>query len=242
MIKNLLNCSVKQGYFPSTNQSISEISKADSLIKKIIKIVKFIILIPGLVIYDLSHHLSNLFKRDVKKVSLLDRFFSSFTESKVTIIKTVLAGTSLFGIIHYALKKLPNQQDPRPLLSNKSWVLLATTILGAVFCKKGVEDARKKFESYNDKTNTTPEDLKIIRKLNAISSAKSVVDVSNEEKRNDNLQLMSKAQDAIDSLKDSLKNGDFEEYSFMEMFFAIIALNLDKNQIGKISAKIKENT
>jgi len=104
-------------HFPERQKAFAKIYNK-STVSKIIEVVKFIILMSWMLISDSVLYLSKLIRRDIKKVSIMDKFFDilAFTKPKVLnafkmskgftakhkskIIKTTAVGTFLLGAVY----------------------------------------------------------------------------------------------------------------------------------------------
>jgi len=226
MIKNLLNRPVDQRYLPNIQNAFSDIAKSDSLIKKITNVVKLIILLPWLVVKDSTFHLINFFKKDSRKISFTDRFFSSLTRSQVKIIKTALAGASILGVIYYNLNLSPNKPPvDSGLLRHWGWISVAA-IFGVTFVVKGIKDARESLFNNDDHDD---------RRITSILKAKAI-NLNNPDI--EGVRLIEAANDAIDSLMSS-KIPTWKEFSLTE-FFEIIALKLEAIQLESLRTKINK--
>ncbi len=134
MIKCLFDDRVCEGYFPKTQMAYVKISNK-STVSKMIEVVKFIILMPWLLINDSASHLSKLIRRDVKKVSIMDKFLDASYLAKLKmlnafkiskdlaikhqpkIIKTALVGTFLLGGVYSS----PSLQELFGVSQNRQW-------------------------------------------------------------------------------------------------------------------------
>ncbi len=100
---SLLNISTQTTSFPHIRRETSEISRTNSLIKKIILVAKLVIILPLLVVKDSAYYLRKNFKRKVEKYSLFDKvFLASYSKIKnrPLIAKTALVGSFLLGAFY----------------------------------------------------------------------------------------------------------------------------------------------
>ncbi len=105
MIRNL-SIMPKDQYLPNIQDSLSNVSKADSVVKKIIKVAELIILLPWLIIKDSAHHLKRCF---VKK-NFNSRASQNFiVRHSSAILKGALVGGVCLGL--FKLRGLAGIQE-----------------------------------------------------------------------------------------------------------------------------------
>jgi len=168
---------VKQSYLPSMSNALSEISKADSLIKKVAKVVKFIILMPALVVYDSLYLLSRPFKKNVKKVSLMDRVFpAGFEKNKALVAKISLTAVGVIGSYLFIKKWFSKPLDQGNLY-------LYGGLVGAVLVVGGlIQQIRK-----NAAKNAAIKELQSSPEFQRIK--KTIADIGEVYRKNKNLPL-----------------------------------------------------
>ncbi len=213
MLNILSKNQVKQSYLPSINNSLSEISKADSLIKKVAKVVKFIILMPALIVYDSLYLLSRPFKKSVKKVSLMDRIFpAGFEKNKALIAKISLAVAGAIGSYSLIKKWFSKPSDQIDLY-----------LYGAVGTATSLFAVGGYFLLQRHKKKVAFEELKLMPEFDAIlkvteevrSTYQNSGDLATNEKHKVYKDVKTKVDDLMSkrlAVSDNLKKQIVEEY------------------------------
>ena len=118
MIKNLFNCSLRPGGLSNVGRAYLEISSTEIVVQKIVKIVKFIILMPYLLINDLFC----IGKRGESGILTRGQLFTSNHQIKILKI-----GLSCLGALYscpYIRKKLyANGSQQIPFYKNNAFLI-----------------------------------------------------------------------------------------------------------------------
>jgi len=116
----LLSSSVDQRYLHNIQDSLSNISKANTLAKKIIKVAGLIILFPLLVIKDSAHHVKRCFVKKNSKLCILEVLEKSqnyVSKHKFAILKVALISSAYLGLIHPRFREWAGWN-----VSDQSWL------------------------------------------------------------------------------------------------------------------------
>ena len=120
MLKYLSDIRPGESHFPKLQKAFAKISN-ESTVSKIIEVVKFIILMPWLLISDSALYLDKLIRRDVKKISIMDKFFRGLAvEHQSKIIKTTVVGIFLLVAV-YSSSRLQEFFGLIDSNQNRSW-------------------------------------------------------------------------------------------------------------------------
>ncbi len=208
MIKSVFNLSLAQRHSYKINDSFSAISRANSIASKIIALIKFIILAPVNALYDSAYLLKKLLRRDIKKVSILDKFFDVFELARLkisknfdikhqpTVVKAALASTAILGLFYLyprALQFFGIGKSPGQI----SRVKIALALLSTSITIGGFEYLRKGLEFYNLKNS---DEYKEISRVKAEAESKYDEIDSIAELRSKHRTLINNIDKAIESI------------------------------------------
>ncbi len=152
MIKSLFIDPIDQRYLPNIQDSLSSVSKANALTKKIIRVVELIILLPWLIIKDSAHHLKSCFvkrKSELKVLKVLKISQDFASKHKFKILKAALVGSAYLGFVHPRLREwvvgkvpdwslsdvlvVPVSKLPDPIKKLLGGVIAFSSVLGSLF-------------------------------------------------------------------------------------------------------------
>ncbi len=114
MFTTLLGSSIDQRYLPNIQESLSNISKVNTLTKKIIRVAELIILLPWLIIKDSARHLKSCFMKKNFNHKASQNFIA---EHSSAILNVALVGGVSLGVIK--LRELTGVKIQDQSLSDK---------------------------------------------------------------------------------------------------------------------------
>jgi len=212
MIENVFNYSLEQKSCFKMKDSFSAISRADSVVNKIIALVKFIVLAPVNALYDSAYLLKKLLRRDVKKVSAMGKLFNEVKLAKLkiskgfdikhpsTIMKAALAATAMLGLFYSYTKILQLFGSSDQKWQNKALNLLLTTVpIVSIFVVGN--SSLKRFELYKLTVSDKYKEITRVKDESAKSNYSAIESISSLEINHQNLIInINEAIEKIDSL------------------------------------------